>query len=151
MSISKERSAEWLRGAIAVCEDVGQRIAAAIYRKSLASAEAREAGERIGESLLDRLRQDLPAIRYHLGGVGPEIKLALDDRSRQSNILVAIHALDALMPLLAESREATQPTAAEVIAACEKALEELAMTGRVTTHRAALALCARWKEAHGGK
>jgi hypothetical protein len=74
-----------------------------------------EASVAIHESLLDRLRRDLPAIRYHLGGVGPEIKLALDDSSRQSNILVALHALDALIPLLSQPREAQQPTAAEAL------------------------------------
>ena len=219
--MSNERSAEWLRGAIAVCDDIGQRIAAAIYRKALAEAEAREAGDRISEPLLDRLRQDLTAIRYHLGGVGPEIKLSLDDRSRQANIMVAIHALDALLPLLTVPREATQPTAADgplslpelqikhaelavelftagsrlekaaqVIEACEKALEgalqldphcdhsDMHREGTLWTvcnycrkrwaddeggfkpdppnkHivkvEATLAICARWKEANGGK
>jgi len=165
------RSAEWLRGRLSVTSELLEndypiRSATRVTllatmandQRLLAEAEAREAGEGISQSLLGRLRQDLPAIRYHLGGIGPKIKLALDDSSRQSNILVALHALDALIPLLSQPREAGVPTAAEVIAACETAITELCQLGdnqgevfdyqidSRTEH--AKAVITKWKEAH---
>ena len=115
-----EHSAKFYRGAVAALNRAQRDFTVTVpelqaeYVALLAEAEAREASVAIPESLLDRLRRDLPAIRYHLGGVGPKINLALDDSSRQSNILVALHALDALIPLLSQLRDASVPTAAEV-------------------------------------
>ena len=53
----------------------------------------------------------------------------------------------------AEAREAAQPKAAEVIEAAEKALERLLPWALQAGANAedALALCARWEEANGGK
>lgn len=150
MSPSNDRSAEWLRGA------VESHINTCNLITSITSAT-----------------KSHPA-RQGLLAAGNELHTQLD---RYRALLAA-----------AEAREATQPTAAEVIEACRVALEEIraAVTtstgqcgvlgtnwaecdycGAVSTARkepiphengcafavstAALALCARWKEANGGK
>jgi len=130
-----EHSAEWLRGAVAVARDVREPLAVAHYTLLLAAAEAREASQPTAE--------ECELGTYYLD---QEV-----DGQR------------------------TQPTAAEVIEACEKALGTaecyLCIYENEQRHRdnwegsedqgilradkdanaAALALCARWKEANGGK
>lgn len=139
MSPSNERSAEFYRGAVFGIELMtqGQGVSEALrrYRALLAAAEAREAGKR--------------------GGVG--------SAENSSQVIENAITLGGV--------EATQPAAAEVVEAAERALKDersplrlcepscqkesvsRCMCRYCTSDRttAALALCARWKEANGGK
>lgn len=98
MSPSNELSAEFLRGAIMVCDDTGQRLAAAVYRKAFAAAEAREAAQPTAAEVIAACEKALGGIdriarcvhldmggkhKYHIQHPGQhesieEVKRALD-------------------------------------------------------------------------
>jgi len=109
-----ERSAEWLRGAAHAAAECKQFKAAGWYQMLLAEAEAREASVSDGDALSMAAELKSWGDRWNKW-VGPA-----GDESRYKRMAACAYAgAEALR------REARVPTAAEVIAAAERALEKL--------------------------
>jgi hypothetical protein len=108
-----ERSAEWLRGAAHAAAECKQFKAAGWYQMLLAEAEAREASVSDGDALSMAAELKSWGDRWNKW-VGPA-----GDESRYKRMAACAYAgAEALR------REASVPTAAEVIAAAEKALHQ---------------------------
>jgi len=191
MSPNNEHSAEFCRGAVWMARMLGDESGEAQYSALLAEAEAREHLNKLhGEcdcGWKKSAAEFCNGMEYYRGLVvkigeiiGHESHIAQDGSDMGEVLCAGVPDLVAAM----KAREASQPTAAEVIEACRVALEEIraAVTtstgqcgvlgtnwaecdycGAVSTARkepiphekgcafavstAALALCARWKEA----
>lgn len=114
--MSNERSAEWLRGAKWAFLECGEPLAASKMSTLLAAAEAREK-EALGTDWQD------PDVEYVYSLLGASELPGTSEEHWEGK--VARMAVAYMRKRAAEDREATQPTAAEVIAACRVALEKL--------------------------
>lgn len=135
--MSQERSAEFLRGAVAALQRkpysaYTTSILLTEYQSLLAAAEAREA--------------------FPIPDTLPEVPEAREAGEKTTSTLPEVSTGGVRM----SGNTTDQPTAAEVIAAAETALHMCHSSGGEYAPdykqiRAAIALISRWKEANGGK
>ena len=160
-----ERSAEWLRGAVEALEAQSRFGPVSMlehYLTLLAVAEDREGGENAAEISADRAWIDGAKFGWNCE-TKTDLHEAIANRQQQIRECSVVERVNAAVQSVQPTP--TQPTAAEVIEAAEKAMKRTARL-QALTHRedsyevcyewcpacqqdAALALCARWKEANG--
>ena len=133
----ENHSAEFCRGALSVLE--GRPCTAQYYRTLLAEAEAREASVPTAENLAVADELDLLAahIQQHIGPADARADIRRICRTRAEALRRGVKR---------------GPTAAEVIAAAERALLQVGQRDAFTQRekglmKAALAAIAKWKEA----
>ena len=148
---NNERSAEYWRGVLETAKQAGySKLAIYGYEQLLAAAEAREGGENLAEISADRAWIDGAKFGWNCE-TKADLHEAIANRQQQIRECSVVERVNAAVQSVQPTP--TQPTAAEVIEACEKALERLLPWALQAGAYAedALALCARWKESNGGK